>query len=330
MVLARPSWGAAEGRGADGTRPSASSPPRPERPAPVGYAQISGERSTAARTPSSCWSIPAVAPAGPGRRRPARSDRRPGGRDSAAARVRLWVPRATAVRRRAGPEPRVHARAGPRPDALPAPTPGRPGGGRRAAGGDGRHPALPARCRRGGVAGHQQPGLRLPSRTGPLGSRHPRGAGGGGVVRPGGIPGAGGRGTDGRVLLDQGPCGHHSPDGRDLRDRRGPRLPRTGLGTGPDPCRAGPGWPAGACRWGCSTSTPTTAPRCTCTGRWASPSTTWTVPTSRDGGPPPDRSSRPGLASAGADEVPHRVGHAGGDAGDQQLPRRRPQPRPSR
>ncbi len=73
---------------------------------------------------------------------------------------------------------------------------------------------------------------------------------------------------------------HRSPDGRDLRDRRRPRLPRPGLGSRPSPV-AGLDWLAGAGphRRACSTSTPTTRRRCRCTGRWASPRTTSTAPT---------------------------------------------------
>ncbi len=92
MVLARPSWGAGEGRGADhpafGIIATA-----PERPAPVGYAQISGERSTAA------YDVEVVVDPAVGR---------PGQvvdvllettveqvAGLGGGRVRLWVPRAT-------------------------------------------------------------------------------------------------------------------------------------------------------------------------------------------------------------------------------------------
>ncbi len=209
---------------------------RPD-PGPGGATPRSPADRGTRRTPSSCWSTRTWAgppmsptpcsdaaldqvadprrrdratvgtPGRPDRRRPGRGTRLPPERDLIQMRCPLPLTPRRARRRR---------------------TPRRPG-----------HPALPPGARRGGVAGHQQPGLRLPSRAGPLGPGHPAGARGRGVVRPRGLPGARGRRPHGRLVLDQGPAATDSPDGRDLRHRRRSRLPRTRLGPGPDRGRSG-------------------------------------------------------------------------------------------
>ena len=154
--------------------PSASRPAADGRPGLVGYAQVDGDG------PDRQYAIELgrrrCGPGGPTTWPTRCSDGgRRAGRDRAAAgRLRLWVAQRHRRRRRPGRGPRLPARAGPAADALPAPA--RPRRGRR---GD----AVTTRpfrvgARRGGLAGHQQPGLRRPPRTGPLGPGHPARAGG--------------------------------------------------------------------------------------------------------------------------------------------------------
>ena len=72
-------------------------------------------------------------------------------------------------------------------------------------------------------------------------------------------PARGGR-PAGRIVLDQGPRRRRPPDGRDLRDRRRPRLPRARLGSGADRGRSRLAGRTGPDRRACSTSTPATRP----------------------------------------------------------------------
>ena len=102
---------------------------------------------------------------------------------------------------------------------------------------------------------------------------------------PDGFLRARGRRAPGRLVLDQGPRPRRSTDGRDLRDRCGPRLPRTGLGTGPHPGRAGLAGRAGAHGRHALRRRRQPARRSPCTGRWASRRTTSTGPTSGPSGP---------------------------------------------
>ena len=88
-----------------------------------------------------------------------------------------------------------------------------------------RDPAVRARCRRGRVAGGQQPGVRGASRARRLGSRHAGAPGTRAVVRSGRVPPPRARRAPRRLLLDEAPHRSRSGARRDLRDRRRSRLP---------------------------------------------------------------------------------------------------------
>ncbi len=66
-----------------------------------------------------------------------------------------------------------------------------------------RHPAVPARGGRGGVAGGEQPGIRVPSRARRLGPRDLAPARSRTVVRPVGVPPSRAAGSPRSLLLDE-------------------------------------------------------------------------------------------------------------------------------
>ncbi len=173
----------------------------------VGYAQVEPRPRDLGRRDSG----PSRAPLG-GRPRGSR----PAGSSSRRGRAPRWRP-CPSLGAEAGSAIRLgqrfvrsRTRQGPLPDALPATGPGTSSVD--------CHPTVRARSRRGGLARGEQPGVRLASGAGRMGSGHRPRTRTRALVRSRRLPSLRNRRAAFGQLLDENPRGHRSSDGRDLRD----------------------------------------------------------------------------------------------------------------